>query len=357
MKRGTSRRGIPCLPTALLLSAIGLTGLIVVAGAPPAQAGGYTVQHGVQYGSAGGVNLLADVYIPDGSGPFPGLVVIHGGVFVKGDKSQLTPASEVMAQNGYVAFNINYRLAPRFPFPAGLNDAEAAVTYLRANAARFKVDPNRVGALGGSAGANFAAMLGTLGEGCPTGFRVVAVVAWSGPFDLKAFGTHVLGNYLGSSASTLLAESASPYYQVDPTDAPIFIANGTNEAIPVTQAKEMNTAYAKAGIPHQLLISPQQAHSEHLGAFIYPQTITFLDTYLKAHKGSCGPTTPPPTTSSPPPSPTGGSTGPQAGGSGSGNGSGGSTGLLLALGAVGALAVGGVASWLVHRSRTAVYRR
>jgi acetyl esterase/lipase len=324
--------------------------------ASPAAAGGYTVTHGATFGRPAGQTLVADVYVPDGAGPFPGVVVIHGGVFVKGDKSQFAAASQELASNGYVAFDINYRLAPRFPFPASVNDAQAAVVYLRAHAATYHVDPGRVGALGGSAGGNLVGMLATLGEGCPTGSRIVAGVTWSGVFDLtSAIGSHVIKDYVGASASTAQIQAASPVYQVDPTDAPLMIANGTNEGIPVSQAQAMADAYQKAAIPHELLIRPEQKHSEHLGALIYPQTIAFLDTHLKDYKGNCKDPTPTPTGSpSTGPSPSGG--GSQASGGSHGTGSTFPIVPIVAIAGIAAL-LGALISWLVYRARTAVYRR
>jgi acetyl esterase/lipase len=325
--------------------------------ASPAAAGGYSVTHSVTFAEHAGQALVADVYVPEGNGPFPGVVVVHGGVFVKGDKSQFADASQELASNGYVAFDINYRLAPRFPFPAGLNDAQAAVVYLRAHAATYHVDPGRVGALGGSAGGNLVGMLATIGQGCPTGSRIVAGVAWSGVFDLtSAIGNHVIRDYIGPTASTAQVQAASPLFQVDPSDAPLLIANGTNEGMPVSQAKSMADAYERAGIQHELLIRPEQKHSEHLGALIYPETIAFLDKYLKAYRGDCKDGTPTPTDS-----PTT-STSPSATGTHPSGGGGGATDSsvpivpIVAIAGMAAL-VGGLIMWLVYRARTSVYRR
>ncbi len=274
--------------------------------ASPAAAQGPAVQTGVPYGS--GPMQTMDVYLPSGSGPFPALVLIHGGVFVKGDSSSMQAAAEQAVSHGYAAFSLNYRLAPQNPFPAGFDDVKAAVVFIRQHASQFHVDPVRVGGIGGSAGANLLAMLATAGSGPPVGSRLVAAVLWSCPCDLHAFA-HPVADYIGPNATDTQIQAASPAFQVDPTDAPLLIANGTNEGIPFPQAQEMAAAYQRNGIPYQLLHAPQQAHSEHLGQFIYPQTFAFLDRYVKGYRPGSPPPSISPSASVPPVTPDPGSPG------------------------------------------------
>ena len=118
----------------------------------------------VAYGEANGTALLLDVHRPAASGaPQPAVVVLHPGGLVEGDRTITTEHAQALAQAGYVAFNVDYRLLGadgRNPWPAQLDDAQRAVRWVRANATTYGVDPERVAAFGLSAGATLAAQLG-----------------------------------------------------------------------------------------------------------------------------------------------------------------------------------------------------
>jgi acetyl esterase/lipase len=94
-------------------------------------------------------------------------MVIYGGGWVLGNKALSAPLARQLAQQGFVAFAMNYRLAPLHPFPAAVDDVQASVAWVRDHAFDFGLDPARVGAIGGSAGGHLSAMLATLGEGPP----------------------------------------------------------------------------------------------------------------------------------------------------------------------------------------------
>jgi acetyl esterase/lipase len=128
--------------------------------------GGYTETTGVAFANHDRGQLLADVYVPDEPGPHPGFVMYHGGAFSKGTRTSYAPWGRFLASRGYVALSADYRLAEpgRPTYPGAVQDAAAAVKYLRANASRLNVDPGRVGVMGGSAGAYLAAMV-TLAAG------------------------------------------------------------------------------------------------------------------------------------------------------------------------------------------------
>src|SRR5262249_34444352 len=116
----------------------------------------------VVYGTQDGMKLLMDVYQPDGfQGKRPGILFIHGGGWAFGDKGMYGPLARALAAKGFVAFSINYRLLPKYHYPAQLDDAQRAVRYVRAHADAYNLDPDRLGALGDSAGGYLVAMLGT----------------------------------------------------------------------------------------------------------------------------------------------------------------------------------------------------
>ena len=150
-----------------------------------------------------GVALRGDAYLPDGPGPFPGFVLLHGGAFTKGSRASYAPWGRFLASHGYVALSADYRLATGTTptFPACIFDAKAAVQFLRGSATELRLDPDRIGVMGGSAGGYLAAMVG-LTSAAP-GFAnpyddphatvradVSVVVPMAGIFDLSAQWEH-----------------------------------------------------------------------------------------------------------------------------------------------------------------------
>lgn len=221
-----------------------------------------------------------DVCIPPRSverrnpGPHPAIIEVHGGSWARGDKADLgyRAVCQWLASAGYPTFDLNYRLAPQFPFPAGFDDVQTAVRWLRqpAQVARFDIDPDRIGAFGGSAGGNLVALLGTTGSGGWTGgSRVAAVVELSGPADLT--GVDVTPDFLPIQLSYLrctgasdcaAAGPASPIDQVDPTDPPFFVAHSRDESkIPLAQSKSFVAKLRRAGVDATFVIVEGRAHS------------------------------------------------------------------------------------------------
>ena len=231
----------------------------------------------LEYGAADGVPLLLDACLPPdrdpSSEPVPGILVIHGGSWREGRKDSVgwRAVCTWLAAAGYPAFSVNYRLAPEHTFPAGFDDVQAAVEWLRADeqAERFGIDPERIGVFGGSAGGNLAALLGTTGRGALTqGSRVAAVAELSGPIDLTGVAltddfAPLQLEYLGctSYADCPTAEPASPNYQVDASDPPFFIAHSTVEKIPLAQSDRFVEDLRDAGIDVEYLVADGTLHS------------------------------------------------------------------------------------------------
>jgi acetyl esterase/lipase len=261
MTRGPWMRAAAGIGVAATLITLGL--------AAPAGAAqnGVTVKRDVVFRTVDGEQLALDVYQPAKKGKSrPAVVVVHGGGWTQGDKALFAQQSSQLAQRGLVALSVNYRLAPAHPFPAAVEDVEAAVAWVRKHAKGYGVDPKRIGALGGSAGGHLVGMLATDGEGSlQAGHRVAAVVSWSGPMDLMALGPAAatdagasIRNFLGclpdACADTYAA--ASPVTHVDKTDSPMLIVNSTNELVPKAQADAMRAALDKAGVANQEIILP-----------------------------------------------------------------------------------------------------
>jgi acetyl esterase/lipase len=271
-------------------------------GEPAAPARHVTVTRDVRYGIADGVYLLLDAYVPDG-GPYPAVLVIHGGGWHGGDKASFGRESERLAEAGFVAFAVNYRLAPpggAWHFPAPADDVRTAVKWVRANAEQYHVDSTKVGALGGSAGANLALLLATTGQAGDD--RVDAAVSWSGPTDLRSLvpgqtatptamndrrtarPLNVERNYIGCEIDACLDlwTAASPYAQVDASTAPIYLANSTEELVPLAQATAMDAKLKETGIPYQLRVIDGSKHSRGYEDMVWGESIQFLRTHLGA---------------------------------------------------------------------------
>lgn len=244
------------------------------------KAGAVGVETDIVYREVDGDEVLLDVCrATDGVGPHAAVMLIHGGGFAAGDKGtqQWQDICRWLAEAGFVAVNVNYRLAPEHVFPAAIEDVQAAVEWTRAHAETYDIDPARVGVLGGSAGANLAQLLGTSGTGSTgQGSRVASVVSLSGAADLTERALELgepqpnqiqrVLDYLGCPQLTgcSAGAAASPITQVDPTDPPFLLAQSENESLPVPQTEVMAQALTAAGASPEVLIRPGRAHATRL---------------------------------------------------------------------------------------------
>lgn len=228
----------------------------------------------------------------------PAIVVIHGGSWLEGDKAepQWRAVCTWLASAGYVVADVDYRLAPKYVYPDEINDVEHAVEWLRAptQAKRFGIDPTLIGAFGGSAGGNLAALLGTSGSGAlDVGHRVAAVAELSGPADLTAKAAEhpilkprVL-SYLGCRSSLRCPQAvpASPIDNVDSTDPPFFIAHSIDELIPLSQSVNFAARLKAAQVPVTLVEEPGDLHSiAMLTDDLRAQIVKFYKSTLVHHK-------------------------------------------------------------------------
>jgi gluconolactonase len=154
---------------------------------------GVTPHLDLTYAKYGTRAMLADIFVPRGDGPHPAALILHGGGWHSGDKMKFRAMGLELARRGYVTMAIAYRLSGEAKFPANIQDCHAAVRYLRAHATEYKVDPDRIGVVGGSAGAHLAGLLATTadvtelhGDGGNPGVSssVQAAVLMSGPMQI-----------------------------------------------------------------------------------------------------------------------------------------------------------------------------
>ena len=249
----------------------------------------------------------ADAPIGDPSSvPRPVIVSIHGGSWQHGDKANLNWRSvcQWFASEGFVAVSVNYRLAPSATFPAQLDDVQDAVRWLRdpAQVQRYNIDPARIGAFGGSAGGNLAALLGTSGSGDLTvDARVAAVAELSGPTDIREaipttdsysqdFGLVQL-QYVGCASfdECPAAANASPVTLVDDSDPPFFVGHSTEEFIPLSQAQELVETLRGASIPVTFVAVEGTLHSiAMLDDDMRQRIIAFFRTTLQQNAADLG---------------------------------------------------------------------
>lgn len=228
----------------------------------------------VTYRTVGDTELKMDVFpVSQPNGPVPCVVVIHGGAWMSGKREDMAPISQAIAANGMVAAAISYRLAPANKWPAMIEDAQAAVRYLRDNAAKYNIDPKRIGACGASAGGHLSLLLGTT-EGWPDGTKtatsskVMAVFNLFGPFDCTQDFPATLGMLLSQSIIGKKFEEAkedirlfSPATYVTKDDAPVFTLQGKEDPlVPFKQAERLDAAMKAAGLSHTLRLVEGMKH-------------------------------------------------------------------------------------------------
>jgi acetyl esterase/lipase len=200
---------------------------------------------GIEYANPENQHLQLDLAQPAGDGPFPAVVCIHGGGFRAGKRESWDKMCQQLASRGYVAVTITYRLAPDHQFPAAVEDSKAAVRWVRANAAKYHVDPNRIAALGDSAGAHLALFLAVTNnvhdfdgdQNLGQSSAVQCAVSYYGPADFTlSYGksvdaAEVLPLFLGGNLQQQPKRhiQASPLYWVTPDAPPILLLHGTND--------------------------------------------------------------------------------------------------------------------------------
>jgi acetyl esterase/lipase len=271
------------------------------------------------YRTVGKTELMLDLAHPrQGASPFPAVVLLHGGGFTKGRKGYMPLVLE-LAQKGYVAAAVSYHHEPRHAFPAAVHDVQAAVRWLRTHAAKYKIDKDRIGAVGFSAGGGLACLLGMTapadgldeqGKHAESA-RVQAVVAYAPPTDLARWHQHcgwggkvnpLAGAFIRSGLEAWLggspAQAGKTYRQASPLSyarkgvAPILLLHGSADPIvPAEQSQILHEALVKVK-GHALLVTVQGAghdfaeRSEGSARLAASAAVAFLDEHLQQAKAS-----------------------------------------------------------------------
>lgn len=264
----------------------------------------------VTYSSVGDEDLKLDLAVPPGPGPHPAVVLFHGGAWKGGSRADLSrripdedgkPGPswvEAVAARGYVAASVQYRLAPKHKFPAQLDDARAAVRFLRRNAATYGIDPDRIGAGGFSAGGHIALLLGLTDPDDPPGgpsSRVRAVVDFFGPTDVGRYAatpgieSAYIVPWLGREARTdpAVYRRASPVSHVSADDPPVLLVHGTADLIvPVIHSELLYDKLRAAGVTAEFVKVKGEGHgwTGRAAGDSTEAAIKFLDEHLKGSK-------------------------------------------------------------------------
>jgi acetyl esterase/lipase len=280
-----------------------LAALVLAAMMAPAQ--DVTFEKDLEFARAGGEILQLNLARPkSAAGKTPAVLCIHGGGFRAGKREGWDARCKLLAEHGFVAATVTYRLAPKHPFPAAIEDVKAAVRWLRANAEKYSIDPDRIGVMGDSAGGHLAQFLGVTGGVAPfegdagnAGFssRVTCVVNYYGPSDFtKSYGksvdaAEVLPLWLGGDDAKEHRKHvlASPLNWVTPAAAPTLLLHGTEDKyVHHEQAVFMRDRLKAADVEVELLTLDGAGHG-FKGADAekaWKAALDFLDRHLKVAK-------------------------------------------------------------------------
>jgi pectinesterase len=218
----------------------------------------------VEYGKVGTESLRLDAHVPDGPGPFPIVLVVHGGGWSSGDKADWTaPFLDLLTKAGdFTWFSINYRPAPAHRWPACLEDVQTAVRWVKTHAKEFKGDSDRLALLGYSAGGHLVCQAAVLAQ---DDTRVQAVVGFAPPTDhvadsqrregLSPSMTNLLNRAKTLDEPTLaVLREISPLHHVKPGLPPFLLVHGTDDkSVPYEQSVRFQAKLRETGVPCDLI--------------------------------------------------------------------------------------------------------
>jgi acetyl esterase len=254
----------------------------------------------IEYANVDGVSLRLDACVPDGDGPFPAVIMVHGGGWNSGDKSGgrskalMAPMDDPLSRAGFAWFEINYRLSPKYLYPACINDVEAAIRWVKAHAAEYHLDPSRIALAGESAGGHLVDLAAARADDST---RVAAVVSFYGVYDLvglaKAKGAGGnLGQLFGitqlndQTTPILAAASASSYLK--PGMPPFLLVHGDlDPKVPYPLDVEFRRQLLALGVPCELITIHGGGHGMVSWSKIQPgykdQVVAWLQRTLPPH--------------------------------------------------------------------------
>ncbi len=281
---------------------------------------GVRVEKDIPYAGTKNPRQTLDLLLPktpNGGKPLPVIVNIHGGAFRSGDKSMgVREVADLVESGDYAAASINYRLSGEATWPAQIHDVKAAIRWIRANAAKYGLDPDRIGVIGASAGGHLAAMLGTgggvadlegdVGPHRGVSGRVRCVVDQFGPSDLLTMSDYpgrIDHNAPDSPESLLIggaiqahkdkARAASPITYVTAEDPPFLIFHGSEDPlVPFNQSERLAQALKAAGVSCTFVKVTGAGHGGFRSPEVGRRIRQFLDKHLRDQSVGEVPATP-----------------------------------------------------------------
>jgi acetyl esterase/lipase len=236
------------------------------------------------YKTVAGQDLKMNVYTPTtGHKPFPATLAIHGGGWSTGSRGDMDEIATAMAQRGWVVASIDYRLSPQHQWPTQLEDARAAVRYLRAHADELEIDPKRLASIGVSAGGHLSLFLGAIGPD-----QVAAVGSISGIHNLRLPLTKegedygIVPKLLGALTEDRL-HAGSPYDFLDARSAPSFFIQGDQDPlVPANQSTEAVAKLKKLKVPTEYILVPKMGHGLEPRSPLQAQALAKMSDWLLA---------------------------------------------------------------------------
>jgi molybdenum ABC transporter molybdate-binding protein len=258
----------------------------------------------IEYAKVGGESIKLDAFVPNGPGQFPTAILVHGGGWNAGDKSggfskgYTSPMDEPLARAGFAWFEINYRLTPRHPYPACIDDVETAIRWVKAHAAEYHVDPRRIALVGESAGGHLVDLAGTRAD---ESTRVAAVVSFYGVYDLLGLAKErgglnstqnvSLARLLGSSElnakTSDILWSASAASHLRPGLPPFLLVHGDHDqSVPYHQSVDFHAKLVALGVPCDFITIPGGVHGmiswDQVAPDYKAQVVAWLQRTLKS---------------------------------------------------------------------------
>ena len=264
-----------------------------------------TAERDITYCTMNDIPQKLDVYYPSSGGPWSVLMYVHGGGWIEGDKAE-GEGWKYLNDSGFLVVSVNYRLGDyQTKFPAMIEDVKCAVRFLRANSNEYNINPDRVAALGVSAGGHLVALLGTadesagwdVGEYPDQPSEVQAVIVMSGisdftgniPSGLNSSIYYAFGKLAGKDTPENIA--ASPVSYITSDDPPFLIIHGDRDGVvPVEQARILHIKLSEIGVPSTLVIveggdhglqNPKGGDTNPTGVEISQTILMFLEETLK----------------------------------------------------------------------------
>lgn len=260
----------------------------------------------LEYARYGERSMKLDLYVPEkGEGPFPIVVWVHGGGWVGGDKNDCPPLNLGYCQRGYATASVSYRFSPEAPFPAQIEDVKGAIRWIRTNAKKYNIDPNRIGAMGASAGGHLVCLLGVtgkvkqfdVGDHLDQSSEVQAVCNIFGPTDFLNYFEHLeKGTALTKSLHDMvdsllggpmaekmdLARQASPITHVDDKSAVFLHAHGTVDTlVAFQQAEILHDKLRQNGVWSRLFLVSEAGHGD--GGFFSEPLFREIELFFDEH--------------------------------------------------------------------------